>query len=77
MPEKGIRMLRVKDDTARALRMYAGEVQAASGRLLTDDETIKHFIESFRPELLEKAQSVNDEDVPAKPLGRRPKAKGE
>lgn len=75
MGTKGTKMLRIQPATARAIRMYAGVIQADTGRQLTDDETVQHILDTFAPELMQKARSITDDDVPAKPLGRKPKAK--
>lgn len=69
MTEQGTKMIRVKEDVVRILRMYAGEVQAESGDPVTDSDALFHVFTTYRPDLVVKLKET--EQATIKRQGKR------
>ena len=56
------RQMRIKEQTLRLLRMFAGEIQMQSGKNITDDDAIYNLIKQFRPDLIERLKEVEEKE---------------
>jgi hypothetical protein len=52
--------MRVKDDTLRLINMFAGELQAESGKNISVDTAIREVFTKFRPDLVAKLEKAVD-----------------
>ena len=50
--------VRIKENTQRLIRMYAGELQLDTGENFSDDDAIYALFEKFRPDLIERLQEM-------------------
>jgi hypothetical protein len=56
------KQLRIKANTLRLVRMFAGEIQMQIGKNITDDEAIYGLIKQFRPDLIERLKEVENKE---------------
>lgn len=60
-------MMRVKEHTIIAIRIYAGELQSNTGRAITDDDALWHLLSEYRPDIVKRAEEIQKSEAKPKP----------
>lgn len=55
-------VMRVQENTLKAIRIYAGELMMESGEVYSDNDTLWKIMQTLRPDIIEKVKSMEKEE---------------
>jgi hypothetical protein len=60
------KQVRMKGDTLKLVRIFAGELQMKTGKNISDDAAIYEMFRQYRPDIIERLQEIeeNQSDKP-------------
>ena len=55
-------VMRVQDNTLKALRIYAGELMMETGEVYSDNDTLWQIMTTIRPDIIKKVEKMDKEE---------------